>query len=182
MVSSPQGNATNGLPSKEDPRFPTWFQVPKGMLQTGSPPLGACLLFYEFQVPKGMLQTGGGGVSHTVPLCVSSPQGNATNGMYSFGTSITSKKVSSPQGNATNVLSPTYHVLHYRVSSPQGNATNRDCLKCSQRVTLMCFKSPRECYKLTFFLKQTAEKGFVSSPQGNATNTYTTSEGGLVIV
>ena len=57
--------------------------------------------------------------------------------------------VSSPQGNATNstmfLLRPKSFLL---VSSPQGNATNhmRKAIYIS-RISV-CFKSPRECYKL----------------------------------
>ena len=55
-VSSPQGNATNDLPNTAYLRCPTWFQVPKGMLQTQTMAQEKKTLTM-FQVPKGMLQT-----------------------------------------------------------------------------------------------------------------------------
>ena len=81
-VSSPQGNATNNKALNVIVAFGLWFQVPKGMLQTGELLLNFQSSLYMFQVPKGMLQTG-------IPrgllgLCffVSSPQGNATNPFF----------------------------------------------------------------------------------------------------
>ena len=97
QVSSPQGNATNGLPSKEDPRFPTWFQVPKGMLQT---------IWCDLATRKGIF-----------------------------------------------------------VSSPQGNATNKFRVKWVNDENL-CFKSPRECYKLTPTPEQKPQIEMFQVPKG----------------
>ena len=123
-VSSPQGNATNNVAEghlreylysfksprecyKQDPntaylRCPTWFQVPKGMLQTTclciSPPSSGV----SFKSPRECYKL-----------------------RWSCNTACSNKQVSSPQGNATNSRQTSYHLSQGKgVSSPQGNATN----------------------------------------------------------
>jgi hypothetical protein len=125
------------------------FQVPKGMLQTGTQTISMENVGRRFQVPKGMLQTGIRCSQFFIPfsrfksprecykhmlltpwsnrLKVSSPQGNATNEtLLHFVVLVdTNMEVSSPQGNATNVYkTQNTLILRQKVSSPQGNATN----------------------------------------------------------
>ena len=45
-------------------------------------------------------------------------------------------------------------ILFLLVSSPQGNATNSTVFNLSQNIFSLCFKSPRECYKLIFCAKK----------------------------
>ena len=168
------------------------FQVPKGMLQTLIPKevswmneLGfksprecykreVCHFIFLcgdwFQVPKGMLQTftfvriWGLRKSFKSPRECYKPNGTGGNMGWK------QIRVSSPQGNATNRTSNPQITIPRIVSSPQGNATNTSPVPFIYQLSLS-FKSPRECYKPSYYWwNNILCNQVVSSPQGNATN------------
>ena len=101
-----------------------------------------------FQVPKGMLQTRERSMKlFSNVLSFKSPRECYKQFLYEFYL-IFSVQVSSPQGNATNSINTNQSLSFVCVSSPQGNATNSTETTLCSPYLFLCFKSPRECYKL----------------------------------